>query len=91
MLYIQARLKYLMLGHKRKVLLERGAVRSLSDPQITFHLIDPQNSAMASLRAGIIYNAEQALRERRGRKRRTGIWTHGHSAFCEVCVQIRNS
>ena len=91
MLYIQARLKYLMLGHKRKVLLERGAMRSLSDPQIKFHLIDPLNSAIALLCAGIICNAEQASRGWRGRKRRTGIWTSGQAAFCEVHVQIRNS
>lgn len=68
MLYIQARLKYLMLGHKRKVLLERGAMRSLSDPQIKFHLIDPLNSAIALLCAGIICNAEQASREREAGK-----------------------
>lgn len=91
MLYIQARLKCLMLGHKRKVLLERGAMRSLSDPQIKFHLIDPQNSAMALLCAGIIGNVEQASREQRGRKRRTGIWTRGRAAFCEAHVQISDS
>lgn len=91
MLYIQARLKYLKLGHQHKVLLERGAVRSLSDPRIKFHLIDPRNSAIAVLCAGIIRDAEQASGERRGRKRRTGIWTHGQAASCKVHVQIRNS
>lgn len=91
MLYIQARLKYLRLGHQRKVLLKKGAVRSLSDPQIKFHLIDPRNSAIAVLCAGIICDAEQASGERRDRKRRTGVWTHGQAAFCKVHVRMRNS
>lgn len=68
-------MKYLMLAHKRKLLLERRAVRSLADPQIKFHLIDPQNSAIALLCAGIICNVVQASWEYGGRKRRAGIWT----------------
>lgn len=83
-------MKYLMLTHERKVLLERRAVRSLSDPQIKFHLIDPQNSAIALLCAGIICNVVQTSREHDGRKRRAGIWTPGQPVFCEVHVQIRN-
>lgn len=40
-------------------------MRSLSDPQIRFHPIDPQNSAIVLLCVGIIYNVEQTPREQR--------------------------
>lgn len=90
MLSIQARLKYLMLAHNRKVLLERGVVRSLSDPQIKFHLIDPRNSAIALQIMPAQSNLEQTSREQRGRRRRPGIWIGGQPAFCKVRVQIRN-
>ena len=36
-------------------------------------------------------DAEQASGERRDRKRRTGVWTHGQAAFCKVHVRMRNS
>lgn len=78
-------MKYLMRGHKRKVLLERGAVRSLSDPQIKFHLIDPQTLHRFALCCRIC-NVERTSREHRGRKK--GLAPAG---LCEVHVQIRNS
>lgn len=81
MLYAQARPKYPMPGRKRKVLLGRGVGRSLSDPQVPLHPIDPPNAATALRRAGIICNVEKPSGERTGRKERAGLWTRGRPAL----------
>lgn len=62
-------MKRLMPGHKRTALLDRGAARSLSGPQIKFHLIDPHHAAIAVRCAGLICRAEWASGEHRAGKK----------------------